>query len=66
MQVVAGWMALASSVADALGMQTRFDTLPLRGRLILVGVTMHVPQPPPEARVRARLHVPRGLSGETD
>ena len=47
-------------------MQTRFDTLPLRDRLVLVGVRMHLPQPPPEARVRARLHVPRRLSGETD
>jgi hypothetical protein len=25
-----GWMALASSLADGLGMQTRFDTLSLR------------------------------------
>jgi hypothetical protein len=31
-------MALASSLADRLGMQTRFDTLPLRDRLVLVGV----------------------------
>jgi hypothetical protein len=59
-------MALASSLADGLGMQTRFDTLPLRDRLVLVGVRMHLPQPPPEARVRARLHVPRRLSGGTD
>jgi hypothetical protein len=32
-------MALASSLADGLGMQRRFDTLPLRDRLVLVGVT---------------------------
>ena len=61
----AGWVARVS-LADGLGMQTRFDTLPLRDRLVLVGVRMHLPQPPPEARVRARLHVPRRLSGETD
>jgi hypothetical protein len=61
---LAAWMALASSLVDGLGMQTRFDTLPLRDRLVLLGVTMHLPLPPPEARVRARLHVPRRLSGE--